>query len=431
MNIALIGTGYVGLVSGVCLALHGNKVICVDNNPKVIEKLQSGVCTIYEPGLEKELQLAIKKGVVRFTTNTIEAVQKSEVIFLCLPTPQGEDGSADLSYIVAVTKQIAPYLKDKQIIVNKSTVPVGTGEIIEQMIKEVHSNLTFSVVSNPEFLKEGFAVEDFNHPDRVVIGGDQPWALEALTTLYTPFTKNIIKTDRRSSEMIKYAANSFLATKISFMNEIANLCEKVGANVDMVKSGIGSDPRIGSQFLNPGIGYGGSCFPKDISALISTAYQQQYQFKILDTVNQVNEIQKGLFVSKIAKHFNFNTGGLKLAIWGLTFKKNTDDVRASPTIEVIKSLVRSGFDITAYDPQGMDNFKIYLPNIKINYVNTKEECLKAADGLVVLTEWDEFKNVEFETLKKLMRKLVIFDGRNLLDRKECKENGFDYYGVGR
>jgi UDPglucose 6-dehydrogenase len=431
MNITLIGTGYVGLVSGVCLALHGNQVICVDNNPKVVEKLQSGTCTIYEQGLEQDLQLAIKKSLITFTTNTIEAVQKSQVIFLCLPTPQGEDGSADLSYIVAVTKQIAPYLKDKQIIVNKSTVPVGTGDIIEQMIKELHPDLTFSVISNPEFLKEGFAVEDFNHPDRVVIGGDQTWALEALNTLYKPFTNNIIKTDRRSSEMIKYAANSFLATKISFMNEIANLCEKVGANVDMVKSGIGSDPRIGSQFLNPGIGYGGSCFPKDVSALISTAYQQQYQFKILDTVNQVNEIQKGLFVSKIAKHFNFNTAGLKLAIWGLTFKKNTDDVRASPTIEIIKSLVRAGFEITAYDPQGMDNFKIYLPQIKIEYVKTKEECLKAADGLIILTEWDEFKDIEFEVLKKQMKKLVIFDGRNLLERKYCEENGFDYYGVGR
>jgi UDPglucose 6-dehydrogenase len=431
MNITLIGTGYVGLVSGVCLALHGNNVICVDNNLKVVEKLQSGICTIYEPGLEKDLQLAISKGVISFTTDTIDAVQKSQIIFLCLPTPQGEDGSADLSYIVAVTKQIAPYLSQNQIIVNKSTVPVGTGDIIEQMIRDMHPDLKFSVISNPEFLKEGFAVEDFNHPDRVVIGGDQQWALETLTDIYLPFTSNIIKTDRRSSEMIKYAANSFLATKISFMNEIANLCEKVGANVDMVKAGIGSDPRIGTQFLNAGIGYGGSCFPKDVSALISTAYQQQYQFKILDTVNQVNEIQKGLFVSKIAKHFNFNTGGFKLGIWGLTFKKNTDDVRASPTIEIIKSLVRAGFEIIAYDPQGMNNFETCFPGIKIKYANTKLECLKAADGLVILTEWDEFKNIEFELLKKQMKQLVIFDGRNLLDRKECEENGFDYYGVGR
>jgi UDPglucose 6-dehydrogenase len=431
MNITLIGTGYVGLVTGVCLSLHGNQVICVDNNPKVVEKLQSGICTIYEPGLEKDLQLAIKKGVIKFTTNTIEAVQKSQIIFLCLPTPQGEDGSADLSYIVAVTKQITPFLKNRQIIVNKSTVPVGTGDVIEQMIKQVQPELNFAVVSNPEFLKEGFALEDFNHPDRVVIGGDQGWALDILADLYKPFTTNIIKTDRRSSEMIKYAANSFLATKISFMNEIANMCEKVGANVDMVKAGIGSDPRIGTQFLNPGIGYGGSCFPKDVSALISTAYQQQYQFKILDTVNQVNEIQKGLFVSKIAKHFNFNTGGLKLAIWGLTFKKNTDDVRASPTIEIIKSLTRAGFEIVAYDPQGMENFQTYLPNIKIEYAKTKEECLRAADGLVILTEWDEFKDVDFGILKKQMKKLVIFDGRNLLERKECEDNGFDYYGVGR
>jgi UDPglucose 6-dehydrogenase len=431
MTITIIGTGYVGLVTGVCLSLKGNQVICVDNNPSIISKLESGICTIYEPGLESQLQLAIANKQISFTSDTIAAVLQSDVVFYCLPTPQGEDGAADLSYVVSVTNQIAPFLRANQIVVNKSTVPVGTGDIIEKMIKDLQPDLDFAVVSNPEFLKEGFAVQDFQQPDRVVLGASEVWALDILERLYSPFTPTIIKTDRRSSEMIKYAANSFLATKISFMNEVANLCEKVGANVDQVRLGIGSDPRIGSQFLNAGIGYGGSCFPKDVSALISTAYQQQYQFKILDTVNQVNEIQKGLFVSKIAKHYNFNTGGLRLSIWGLTFKKNTDDVRASPAIEVIKSLLRAGFEITAYDPQGMDNFAKYFPDIKINFASTITQGLDNADGLVILTDWDDFKKIDLQSLNSSMKQKIIFDGRNMLDRVECEKAGFVYYGVGR
>lgn len=431
MTITIIGTGYVGLVTGVCLALKGNQVICVDNNSAIINKLQAGICTIYEPGLEAELQKAISNKQISFTNDTISAVQSSDIVFYCLPTPQGDDGAADLSYVVSVTKQVAGILRNNQIIVNKSTVPVGTGDVIENLIKDIQPDLVFSVVSNPEFLKEGFAVEDFERPDRVVIGASQGWALAILESLYTPFTTNIIKTDRRSSEMIKYAANSFLATKISFMNEIANLCEKVGANVDQVRLGIGSDPRIGSQFLNAGIGYGGSCFPKDVSALISTAYQQQYQFKILDTVNAVNETQKGFFVSKIAKHYNYNTGGIKLAVWGLTFKKNTDDVRASPAIEIIKNLLRAGFEITVYDPQGMDNFARYYPEIKIEYAKTKEDCLDQVEGLVILTEWNEFATPDFEILNQIMKTKAIFDGRNLINRDDAESAGFVYYGVGR
>jgi UDPglucose 6-dehydrogenase len=430
-KITIIGTGYVGLVTGVCLASKGNQVICVDNNPKIITKLESGVCTIYEAGLESLLQQSIKEGNISFTADTIGAVESSEVIFFCLPTPQGADGSADLSFVKSVTNQIAPYLKNNQIIVNKSTVPIGTGDIIEELIRKARPEIKFAVLSNPEFLKEGVAVNDFLYPERVVIGDGQKWALERIKDLYKPFTDNIILTDRRSSEMIKYAANSFLATKISFMNEIANLCEHLGADIEMVKEGIGSDPRIGSLFLNPSIGYGGSCFPKDVSALINIGYQEKYHLRILDAVTQVNIIQKAKFVSKIAKHYNYITEGLKLAVWGLTFKKNTDDVRDSPAYDVIHGLINAGVEITAFDPEGAENFIKYFPDLKIKIAPTKEECLEKANGLVILTEWDDFKNIDYAMLKTKMSQNVIFDGRNLLNKPEVIQNGFIYYGIGR
>jgi UDPglucose 6-dehydrogenase len=430
-KITIIGTGYVGLVTGVCLASKSNKVICVDKNLDIISKLQSGTCTIFEDGLESLLQSSIQSGCLTFATDTITAIQSSDIIFYALPTPQGADGSADLSFVKSVTVQIAPFLGDGQIIVNKSTVPIGTGDIIENLIRELRPELDFAVVSNPEFLKEGLAVEDFLHPDRVVIGDGQQWAIDRIVELYRPFTDNIIVTDRRSAEMIKYAANSFLATKISFMNEIANLCEKLGADIDMVKAGVGSDPRIGNQFLNPSIGYGGSCFPKDVSALINIGHQERYHLRILDTVNEVNKIQKAKFVSKVVKGYNYITEGLTLAVWGLTFKKNTDDVRDSPAIEIINGLLVNGFKIRAFDPEGMSNFKKFNPDINIEFCDTKDDCLVNCDGLVILTEWNDFANLNYDLMSKKMKTKIIFDGRNILNKKECVENGFQYYGIGR
>lgn len=432
MNIAVVGTGYVGLVTGTCLAETGNNVICVDINAEKVKQMQSGVIPIYEPNLDSLFDRNIKQGRLTFTTNLAEAIENAKIIFLALPTPPGEDGSADLSYILGVANDLGKLIKDYKVIVDKSTVPVGTAEKVRAAIAK-NAKVEFDVVSNPEFLREGFAVNDFLKPDRVVIGSSSESARKTMEELYKPYVRQgnpIIFMDEKSAELTKYAANAFLATKITFMNEIANLCEKLGADVDSVRIGIGSDDRIGKRFLFPGIGYGGSCFPKDVQALSKSASEVKYNFKILDAVMEINEKQKTIIVPRIKEHFKNDLKGKKIALWGLAFKPDTDDIREAPALYLIKELTAAGASITAYDPEGMKNVKKLIGD-KISYAKDEYEALEGADALLIATEWSLFRTPDFEKLSKLLKNKVIFDGRNLYGIQQMKDLGFAYYSIGR
>lgn len=432
MNIAVVGTGYVGLVTGTCFAETGNKVVCIDIDANKVQRMKEGEIPIYEPHLDVLFERNIRQGRLSFTTSLEEGIKDAKIIFLALPTPPGEDGSADLKYILKVADDLGKILTDYKIIINKSTVPVGTAEKVSNAIAK-NCKVEFDVISNPEFLREGFAVDDFMKPDRVVIGTSSEKAKKVMNELYAPFLRQgnpIYFMDERSSELTKYAANAFLATKITFMNEIANLCERVGANVDMVRIGIGSDARIGKRFLFAGIGYGGSCFPKDVQALQKIAEQSDYDFKILDAVTGVNEWQKTSIIPKMKKYFGGNMKGKKIALWGLAFKPDTDDIREAPSLYIIDELIKEGCTISAFDPEAMKNVKGVVGD-KIEYGNDHYEILKDADALVIATEWSLFRTPEFDKLKSMMKAPVIFDGRNLYDLSQMQELGFYYNSVGR
>ncbi|GAB4202349.1 MAG: UDP-glucose/GDP-mannose dehydrogenase family protein [Bacteroidia bacterium] len=432
-KIAVIGTGYVGLVTGTCLAETGNNVLCVDIDAAKVEKMKQGIVPIYEPHLDNLFQRNIKAGRLNFTTELKKAVDFAELIFLALPTPPGEDGSADLSYVLNVSSQIADMVTDYKILITKSTVPVGTADKIKKIFAEKNKSFV-DVVSNPEFLREGFAVDDFMKPDRIVIGTQSEKAKKILTELYKPFVRQgnpIIFMDERSSELTKYAANAFLALKISFMNEIANLCEKAGADVDMIRLGIGTDERIGKKFLFAGIGYGGSCFPKDVLALHYTASEYNYDFKILNAVMQVNKIQKSILVQKIKKFFNNDLNNKKIAVWGLAFKPDTDDIREAPSIDIIRSLLDMNARISAYDPEAMNNFKKIFDDTQIQYTQDPYAALENADALIICTEWQIFRSPDFEKMKTLMKGKNIFDGRNIYDLNQMQELSFHYESIGR
>jgi UDPglucose 6-dehydrogenase len=432
MKIAVVGTGYVGLVTGTCFAETGNKVTCVDIDKSKVEKLSGGQITIFEPGLEKIFLRNIKEERLRFTTQLEEAVEDAEIIFLALPTPPGADGSADLKYVLGVADHLGKILKGYKVIVNKSTVPVGTADKVSEAIVANYKG-AYDVVSNPEFLREGVAVDDFMKPDRVVVGAKSERAKKLMSDLYAPFVRQgnpVIFMDERSSELTKYAANSFLATKISFMNEIAQLCERMGADVDMVRRGIGSDDRIGKRFLFPGIGYGGSCFPKDVQALVKSSNEVNYDFEILKAVEKVNALQKLHLVNKINTYFKNDLQGKKIALWGLAFKPNTDDIRDAPAIDMINALTAAGATITAYDPEAMPNVKNKIGD-KIKYATNQYEALAGADILVIATEWNEFRTPDFELMEKEFKHKIIFDGRNLFDVAKMKDLGFHYESIGR
>lgn len=433
MNIAVVGTGYVGLVTGTCFAETGNQVICVDNNLNKLESLKEGNIPIFEPGLDVLFNRNVEEGRLKFTSDLKSAVEQSSVIFLALPTPPDEDGSADLSYILGVANDLSTMIDTYKIIVDKSTVPVGTAELVHAAIAKNTSPDLFDVVSNPEFLREGLAVEDFMKPDRVVIGTSSDKARKYMDQLYRPFVRQgnpIFYMDERSAEITKYAANAYLATRISFMNEIANLCERVGANVDMVRMGMGSDSRIGKRFLFPGVGYGGSCFPKDVLALYHTAEQYKYDFRILKSVMAVNEKQKFVLFEKISTYFNHNLKGLKIAVWGLAFKPNTDDIREAPALYVIDALLNAGAHISVFDPEAMDNVKKIYGD-KLSYTDNAYAAAKAANALAIITEWSEFRNPDFERLASLMADKIIFDGRNVYELEQMAETGFHYESIGR
>jgi UDPglucose 6-dehydrogenase len=432
MKISVIGTGYVGLVVGTCFAEGGNDIICVDNNPKKIEMLRKGISPIYEPGLQEMMRANIKEKRLIFTMDLEDAVRKTDVVFLALPTPQSEDGSADLKHVVAVAKQIGKCLNGYKVIVNKSTVPVGTCDRVREIIGK-ETDLEFDVISNPEFLKEGNAVNDFMKPDRVVVGSSSEKATAVMQDLYSPFVRTgnpVIVMDERSSELTKYAANSFLATKISFMNEIANLCERVGADVDMVRKGIGSDPRVGPQFLFPGVGYGGSCFPKDVAALEKTSIEYRYEFKVLHAVQKVNRDQRAVFCEKISRHFKGNLKGKTIAVWGLAFKPKTDDMREAPSITIVNDLLKHGAKVNVHDPIANEEAKRHFGK-KVKYFENNYAALKGASALAVITEWGEFRRPDFAKMKSMMKEPVIFDGRNIYDPKKFTELGFTYYSIGR
>lgn len=432
MKIAVVGTGYVGLVTGTCLADTGNQVICVDINEKKVEMMKNGQVPIYEPGLESLFHRNINQSRLHFTTNLAEAIAEAKIIFLALPTPPGGDGAADLSYVLGAAKDIAKLIKEYKVIVTKSTVPVGTADKVTAIMKQ-HTDVEFAVVSNPEFLREGVAVDDFMKPDRVVIGTVDERARKLMGELYAPYVRQgnpIIYMDERSSELTKYAANSFLATKISFMNEIANMCELVGADVDMVRRGIGADDRIGRRFLFSGIGYGGSCFPKDVQALAKAAEENKYEFKILNSVMKVNEIQKKLLVEKVKKYFKGDIKGKRFALWGLAFKPETDDIREAPSLYVIDELLKEGASVTAFDPEAMNNVKALLGD-KISYAENQYNALDGADALLIVTEWSVFRTPDFELLENQLKNKVIFDGRNLYDLQKMIDLGFYYNSIGR
>lgn len=432
MNIAVVGTGYVGLVTGTCLAETGNNVICVDINAEKIQKMQSGVLPIYEPHLDLIFERNIKQGRLTFTTNLAEAIEKAKIIFLALPTPPGEDGSADLSYILGVANDLGKLITEYKVIVDKSTVPVGTADKVREAIAK-HAQCEFDVVSNPEFLREGFAVDDFLKPDRVVIGSSSERARKIMEELYKPYVRQgnpIVFMDEKSAELTKYAANAFLATKITFMNEIANLCEKLGADVDAVRIGIGSDERIGKRFLFPGIGYGGSCFPKDVQALAKSARDVNYDFKILDAVMDINNKQKTVIVPKIKNYFNNNLKGKKIALWGLAFKPDTDDIREAPSLYIIEELLKEGASISAYDPEAMNNVRKLIGD-KITYALDEYDALRDADILLIATEWSLFRTPDFEKVTSLLKNKTIFDGRNLYGIEQMKELGYYYCSIGR
>ena len=437
MKIAVIGTGYVGLVTGTCFAETGNDVICVDINTTIVEKLNAGQITIYEPGLEKLFLRNQKEGRLHFTTSLKAGIEGAQIIFLALPTPPGEDGSADLKYILGVAHDLGGMIDPKGyvVIVDKSTVPVGTADKVKAAILKTDANLSeaFDVVSNPEFLREGVAVDDFMKPDRVVIGTGSEKAKKMMNELFIPFVRQgnpIIFMDEKSAELTKYAANAFLATKISFMNEIAQLCERLGADVDMVRKGMGSDERIGRRFLFPGIGYGGSCFPKDFQALAKSAGEAGYDFKLLEAVMLVNKKQKQHLLPKIKNWFQNDLKGKKIALWGLAFKPNTDDIREAPALDIIEALLEAGAQITAYDPEAMKNVKQLLGD-RIQFSDRQYDALIDADALVIATEWSEFRTPDFSKISSLLKNKVIFDGRNLFDLHKMEELGFHYESVGR
>ncbi len=433
MKIAVIGTGYVGLVTGTCLAETGNEVVCVDIVEEKVNKMRAGEMPIYEPGLDLLFHRNIKQERLTFTTNLAEAIAPAKVIFLALPTPPGADGAADLSYVLGAAKDIAKIITEYKVIVTKSTVPVGTADKVTAVMK-ANTDIPFAVVSNPEFLREGVAVEDFMKPDRVVIGTMDEKARLIMGDLYAPYVRQgnpIIYMDERSSELTKYAANSFLATKITFMNEIANLCELVGADVDMVRKGVGADARIGKRFLFPGVGYGGSCFPKDVQALAKSAEENKYEFKILNSVMEVNETQKKRLVVKMREYYG--EGGLKgktFALWGLAFKPETDDIREAPALYIIDELLAEGAKVIAYDPEGMPNVKKQIGD-KITYARDRYTALEGADALLIVTEWPVFRTPDFDFMKEKLKAPVIFDGRNLYDLDRMKSNGFYYNSIGR
>lgn len=432
MNIAVVGTGYVGLVTGTCFAEMGNQVVCVDIDAKKVEAMQQGRIPIYEPHLDVLFDRNIKQGRLQFTTDLKSAVIPAQVVFLALPTPPGEDGSADLSYVLGVANQLGGIIDSYKLIVNKSTVPVGTAEkVCDAIAKTCKSE--FDVVSNPEFLREGYAVDDFMKPDRVVIGTDSERAGTLMKELYAPFVRQgnpIYMMDTRSSELTKYAANAFLATKITFMNEIANLCERTGANVDMVRIGIGSDDRIGKRFLFAGIGYGGSCFPKDVQALAKTSDDYGYEFRVLDSVMKVNATQRTIIFDKIMKLFSNDIRGKRISVWGLAFKPDTDDIREAPALFLIEKLLDAGASVSVFDPEAMPNVEKIFGS-RVNYAKDQYECLNGSDGLLIATEWAVFRTPDFELMSKAMNSKVIFDGRNLYEPNKMQQLGFHYESIGR
>lgn len=434
MKIAVVGTGYVGLVTGTCFAEAGNDVICVDINEAKVKQMQAGKIPIYEPDLETIFQRNIKEGRLTFTTELADAMKEAAVVFLALPTPPGEDGSADLSYILGVANDIGPLLNRYTIIIDKSTVPVGTAERVKEHVAK-GATVDFDVVSNPEFLREGFAVADFMKPDRVVIGTESKKAQKVLEELYAPFVRQgnpIYFMDERSAEMTKYAANSFLAAKISFMNEVANLCERVGANVDAVRLGIGADDRIGKRFLFPGIGYGGSCFPKDVMALHRTAQENDYDFKLLEAVIEVNDRQKQRLTNKVSQYYDGKLAGKTFALWGLAFKPDTDDIREAPALEIIKYLLVNDAKVVAYDPEAADNVQKYFGDKPgLTFVENAYSALQDADALLIATEWNEFRAPDWQKIQENLAHPVVFDGRNLYDINDMKGKGFYYESIGR
>jgi UDPglucose 6-dehydrogenase len=431
MKIAIVGTGYVGLVAGACFAESGNDVVCVDKDESKVRMLRAGKMPIYEPGLEELVRRNRHENRLTFTTLLPKAVRASTTVFIAVGTPQGEDGSADLQHVLNVAREIARAMNGYKVIVDKSTVPVGTSGRVREVIRRETTH-PFSVVSNPEFLKQGAAIDDFMRPDRVVIGAEDPRAREIMQELYEPFTRTgapIMMMDCASAELSKYAANAMLATRISFMNEVANVCELVGADVDEVRHAIGSDKRIGSSFLFPGIGYGGSCFPKDVKAMVHFASQKDYDFKILKAVEQVNTQQKTRLVARMKAHFG-SLKGKTVAVWGLAFKPRTDDMREAPSIPLIKALLAEGADVQAYDPEATKVAKGIFGS-KVTFTAKNYDALRGADCLVIVTEWSEFRRPDFEKMRKLLRSPVIFDGRNLFTPEQMKQGGFTYYSVGR
>lgn len=439
MKITIIGTGYVGLVSGTCFAEVGNAVTCVDVNAEKIEKLKKGIIPIYEPGLEAMVLTNVANKNLTFTTDLAKAIEKAEIVFIAVGTPMGDDGSADLQYVLSVAKAIGQAMRGRLIVVDKSTVPVGTADKVKTTIQDEldkrNENIEFHVVSNPEFLKEGKAIQDFMKPDRVVIGADSQYALDKMKALYTPFFmqhERFITMDVRSAEMTKYAANAMLATKISFMNEIANICERVGADVNKVRLGVGSDTRIGYSFIYPGCGYGGSCFPKDVLALKKLAEEVGYNAELIHSVDNVNNRQKFIIAEKVVKRYGEDLFGKTFAVWGLSFKPETDDMREAPAIYVVKELVRRGAKIQAYDPKAVHEAKTYyLKGVDIKYVESKYDALKGADAMILLTEWKEFRVPDFEEIAKLLKEKVIFDGRNQYNSFDLPSRGFEYIQIGK
>jgi UDPglucose 6-dehydrogenase len=432
MRIAVIGTGYVGLVTGTCLAETGNTVTCVDIDEAKIAALKQGITPIYEPNLSVLIERNLGDGRLHFTSTLTEGIEGAELIFLALPTPPGADGQADLKYILNVADELGPLLNQYVVIVDKSTVPVGTAELVRERIAK-HATVEFSVVSNPEFLREGFAVTDFMKPDRIVIGASDQRAVKVMESLYKPFVRQgnpILVMDEKSAELTKYASNAFLATKITFMNEIANFCERVGANVDAVRLGMGADERIGKRFLFPGMGYGGSCFPKDVQALYHSGAMEGFQFQLLDAVMRVNDEQKTILLPKIKMYFQQDLTKKKLAIWGLSFKPDTDDIREAPALYLIQALLDAGASVTVYDPEAMDNVATQFGD-RLHYAQNPYQALETMDGLIICTEWSVFRSPDFSIMRKNMNQHVIFDGRNIFDPEELKAEGFDYFSIGR
>jgi UDPglucose 6-dehydrogenase len=437
MKVGVIGSGYVGLVAAACFAEMGNDVVCVDVDQSKIEKLKEGIIPIYEPGLSVLVRDNFAKGSLKFSIDINDALSASKVIFIAVGTPMGDDGSADLKYVLQVAQSIGENMQHHLVIVDKSTVPVGTADKVTKKIQSAldkrDSALTFNVVSNPEFLKEGAAINDFMHPDRVVVGADDKGAMQLMRNLYDPFTLSndrFIGMDIRSAEMTKYAANAMLATKISFINEIANICESVGADVNHVRTGIGSDRRIGYQFIYPGCGYGGSCFPKDVQALVNIANDHGYNPELISSVERVNKAQKQVLFSKLVNQFGDNLKGKKIAVWGLSFKPETDDMREAPSIDLIQSIVKAGGEVSAYDPKAMDEAKFYLKHIKVNYCNDKYTALDNSDALILVTEWKEFRSPDFDLIKSKMNGNLFIDGRNQFKKEFIKRNGFKYIQIG-